>query len=92
MQKFPIDSDSNENFISPFFRAPGTANPQKGKDTFGTRLRPHAKFGMNWPAGCWEIIDRTKKNKNKKYIQYNKYLALRSNERMAGKKSKATKN
>ena len=26
MPKFPIDSHSNENFISPFFRPPGAAN------------------------------------------------------------------
>ena len=31
MQKFPIDSHSNENFISPFFPPPGAANPQKGR-------------------------------------------------------------
>ena len=31
MQKFPIDSYSNENFISPFFRPPAAANPQKGR-------------------------------------------------------------
>ena len=31
MQKFPIDSHSNKNFISPFFRPPGATNPQKGR-------------------------------------------------------------
>jgi len=31
MQKFPFNSHSNENFISPFFRSPGAANPQKGR-------------------------------------------------------------
>ena len=31
MQKFPIDSHSNENFICPFFRPPGAVNPQKGR-------------------------------------------------------------
>ena len=31
MQKFLIYSYSNENFISPFFRPPGAANPQKGR-------------------------------------------------------------
>jgi len=31
MQKFPVDSHSNENFICPFFRPPGAANPQKGR-------------------------------------------------------------
>jgi len=28
MQKFPIDSHSNENFICLFFRQPGAANPR----------------------------------------------------------------
>jgi len=52
MQKFPIDSYSNENIISPFFRPPpDAANPQSG-----TRVRPHANFGVNRPAGCREII------------------------------------
>jgi len=32
MQKFPIDSYSNENFISPFFRPPGSLTP-KGEKT-----------------------------------------------------------
>jgi len=31
MQKFPIDFHSNKNFMSPFFRLPGAANPQKGR-------------------------------------------------------------
>jgi len=30
-KKFPIDSYSNENFISPFFRPPGAAKPQNGR-------------------------------------------------------------
>jgi len=33
--------------------------------TVGTRVRRHAKFGVNWPAGCREIVDkkRTKPQK-----------------------------
>jgi len=31
MQKFPIDSYSNESFISPFCRPRGAANPQNGR-------------------------------------------------------------
>jgi len=31
MQKFPIDSHSNENFICLFFRPPVAANPQTPK-------------------------------------------------------------
>ena len=65
MQKFPIDSHNNENFICLFFRPPGAANPQKGRRPSGTRVRPHANFGVNRPAGCREIVDRTRKNKNK---------------------------
>ena len=47
MQKFPIDSHHNKNFISPFFRPLGAPTPKRGEDTFGTRVRPHAKFGVN---------------------------------------------
>jgi len=68
MQKFPFDSYSNKNFISPFFRPPGTANPKRGEDTSGTRVQPHAKFGLNRPAGCREIVD---KKANKKYSKTN---------------------
>jgi len=74
MQKFPIDSHSNKNFISPFFRPPGAANPKRGEDTFGTTVRPHAKFGVNWPAGCREIVD--KKTKTAKVKQIPRRLSL----------------
>ena len=63
MQKFPVDSHSNENFIYHFFRPPGAAKSQKGEDTFGTRVRPHAKFGVNRPACCREIVDKKAKGK-----------------------------
>ena len=78
MQKFPIDSHSNKNFISPFSARQGPPTPKRREDTFGNRVRPHAKFGVNWPAGCREIFDK-KRTKQK-------YLAFRSNERMAGNK------
>jgi len=67
MQKFPIDSHSNENFICSFFRPPGATNPQSGEVMSRPRLRPHANFGVNRPAGCREIVDRTKKQTNKKH-------------------------
>ena len=57
MQKFPINSYVNENFISPFFRP---LTPKRGEDTSGTRVRLHANFGVNRPAGRREIVDRTK--------------------------------
>jgi len=63
IQKFPIDSHSNQNFIFPFFRT-GAANHQRGEGTSGTRVRPHGKFGVNRPAGCREIVDK-KRTKNK---------------------------
>ena len=39
----------------------GPPTPKRGEDTFGTRVRPHAKFGVNWPAGCREIVDKKTK-------------------------------
>jgi len=62
MQTFFIDSYSNENFISPFSVRRAPLTPKRGEDTSGTRVRPHANFGINRPAGCREI-DRTKNNK-----------------------------
>ena len=64
MPKFPIDSNSNENFISPLFRPRESLTRKRGEDTSGTRVRPHANFGVNRPSGCQEIVDRTKKTKN----------------------------
>jgi len=69
MQKFPIDSHSNENFICPFFRPPEAANPQKGRRDIWNQSTPHANFGVNRPAGCREIVDRTNKQTTTKNIQ-----------------------
>ena len=41
----------------------GPLAPKRGQDTSGTRVRPHAKFGVFRPAGCREIVDE-KANKN----------------------------
>ena len=68
MQTFPIDSHSNKNFISPFSARRGPPTTKRGEDTFGTRVRPHAKFGVNWPAGSREIVDK-KTNKTAKVKQ-----------------------
>jgi len=58
----------------PPFPAPrGPLTPQKGEDTFGTRIRPHAKLDLNRPAGYREIVDRTNKKHTVKL-----YLAFRS--------------
>ena len=53
--------------------------PKRGEDTSRPRLRPHAKFGVNRPAGCWEIVDRTKKT-------YSRINTRQFAPRMAGKK------
>jgi len=79
MQNFPIDSYSNENFIYPFFHPQGPLTPKRGEDTSGTRVRPHAKFGVNQPAGCREIVDKKNEKKTKKtYSKTNTSPALRS--------------
>jgi len=62
IQKLSIDSYSNKNFISPFFRPRRPLTP-KGEKTSETRVRPHAKFGENRRTGCREIADQTKKEK-----------------------------
>jgi len=64
MQKFPIDSYSNENFIYPFFRPRGPLTLKRGEDTSGTRVCPHAKFGVNRPTGCGEIVDKKQTKKH----------------------------
>ena len=51
----------------------GPPTPKMGEDTFGTRIRPHAKFGVNWPAGCREIVDK-KTNKTAKVKQIPRLL------------------
>jgi len=74
MQKFPIDSHINENFISPFFRPLGAANPQKGRRHIRNQSTPactHANFRVNRPAGCREIVDRTKNKQKKTYSKTN---------------------
>jgi len=84
-KKFPIDSIVKKISFVSYSARRGPPTPKRGEDTSRPRLRPHAKYGVNRPAGCWEIVDRTnKKTKKQKNIQQNKYLGLRSNERMAG--------
>ena len=43
-KKIHIDSHSNENFISPFFRPPGAANPQKGRRHIRNQSTPACKI------------------------------------------------
>ena len=64
---FAFDIGFSRKFHFPLFLPPpGAANTQNGKDTCGTRVRPHAKFGVNRPAGCQEIVDK-KRTKTKKH-------------------------
>jgi len=44
MQKFPIDSHSNEHFISLFFRPAGVAKPQKGRRHTRNQSTPACKL------------------------------------------------
>ena len=57
----PMHEWDHPHVISPLFAPRGSLTPKKGEDTSRPRLRPHAKFGVNRPAGCWEIVDRTNK-------------------------------
>jgi len=65
MQKFPIDSHSNENFISPFFRSPGAANYQKGRRHVPNQSTPACKIWRELPAGCREIVDKKNEQNSK---------------------------
>jgi len=51
----------------PFSVRRGPPTPKRGEVTFGTRICPHAKYGLNRPAGCGEIVD--KKSEQTKNIQ-----------------------
>jgi len=71
MQKIPYLTPIVTKISFPPFsarREPPT--PKRGEDTSGTRVRPHAKFGLNRPAGCREIVDK-KANKQKTHSKTN---------------------
>ena len=69
--KFPIDSDSNENFLCPFFRPPGAANPQKGRLHVPTQAMPACELWRESARGLlrnrWPN-KKTNKQTNKKHI------------------------
>ena len=50
-KKIPIDSHSNENFIFPFFRPPGAANPQKGRRHIRNQNAPACKTWLESARG-----------------------------------------
>ena len=64
MQKFPIDSHSNENFICRFFRLPGAANPQKGRSDVPTQATPACELWRE--SARWLLRNRWPNKKNKK--------------------------
>jgi len=67
MQKFPIDSHSNKNFISPFFRPPGAANPQKGRRHIRNQSTPACKIWRELAHGLsrnrWQKNEQNSKSK-----------------------------
>ena len=69
-KKIPIDSHSNENFIFPFFRPPGAANPQKGRSLVPTQATPACELWRESARGLlrnrWP---NNKKQTNKQNIQ-----------------------
>ena len=60
----PIDSHSNENFICPFFRPPGAANPQKGRRHVLTQATPACKIWRESARGLSRNRWRTNKQTN----------------------------
>ena len=88
MQKFPIDPIVTKISFAPFSARRGPPTPKRREDTSGTRVRLHANFGMNRPAGCREIVDRTNKQTNKQTNKHTVKQIPRPSlyERMAGNK------
>ena len=69
-KKIPIDSIVTEISFASFSARRGPPTPKRGEYTSGTRVRQHANFCVNRPAGCREIVDRTNK-KTKKHSKTN---------------------
>jgi len=72
MQKFPIDSHSNENFISPFFCLPGAANPQRGRRHIRNQNTPACETWLESARGLSRNRWPNKQtNKQKTYSKTN---------------------
>jgi len=52
--------------FSPFSARWGALTPKRGEGTSGTRVRPHAKFGVNRAAAGRVIVDKKRTNKQNK--------------------------
>jgi len=76
MQKAPLTPIVTKISFAPFSARRGPQTPKRKEVTSRPSLRSHANFGVNRPAGCWEIVDRTKTNKqtNKTYSKTNTSL------------------
>ena len=61
----PLTPIVTKILFPPFFAPRGPLTPTRKEETSGTRIRPHANFGVNGPAGCREIVDRTAKKQKK---------------------------
>ena len=69
MQKFPIDSHSNENFICLFFRPPGVANPQKGRRHIRNQSTPACELWHESARGLSRNRWPNKQKNKQKNIQ-----------------------
>ena len=65
MQKFPIDSHSNENFICLFFRPPGPPTPKLPRSRSWCLLYPEPKFHTDRTILRWDILNRTNEQTKK---------------------------
>jgi len=69
MQKFPIDSHSNENFICPFFRPPGAADPQKGRRHIRNQSTPACELWRESARGLSRNLWPNKQTNKQTNIQ-----------------------
>ena len=75
MQKFPIDSHSNENFISPFSIRRRPLTHKRGDDTSKARVRLHAK-NLAWIGPRVVEKSLTKKRTKKHTVKLIPHLSL----------------
>jgi len=79
-KKIPIGSNSNENFISPFFRPPGAANPQKGRRHVPIQATPACKIWRESTRGLLRNRWPNKQTNKQTYSKTNTSpFALRAN-------------
>jgi len=89
MQKIPVDFYSNENFISPFFRPPGAANPKEEK----THPEPEYARMQNLAWIGPRVVEKSlsKKAKKQKHSKTNTSpFALTSEWRVTNKQTNST--